>query len=408
MKLQQIYILTFIMFWLLFFPTQIVIDNSTYNGWVKNVFILYMLFTFRNKIPKMFKGEFRWFNRSIVSYCLIMILSIIMNKDTIGYYETSRLKDGEEQFFIGVVSPKATIYYSLSIIAASFFIEELVRKNQVQVFINILYKLSILLFIWSNIDAFSHTVVDNKIGGYLLGNKFHVCYYNLFVCALYGLKHPTLTMKEKYLLLTLIVITFAASIHTQCSTMIVGSVIFAATLFFSPKSLRNKLSSGSFIIALIIVADLGFFFFTTWILQFAIVQDFIVNVLHEDLTLTGRLMIFENIMEAFNNNIWFGYGYGNSNLISVYYMCGENPQNGLIEVFLNIGIVGCLTFFMVIYNACKFVRIDHYYKYPTLVYLFTMIVISTIEVPFQKIFIFVTMLLLLTLNPSTELEKHQL
>ena len=137
-------------------------------------------------------------------------------------------------------------------------------------------------------------------------------------------------------------------------------------------------------------------------------QDFIVNVLHEDLTLTGRLMIFENIMEAFNNNIWFGYGYGNSNLISVYYMCGENPQNGLIEVFLNIGIVGCLTFFMVIYNACKFVRIDHYYKYPTLVYLFTMIVISTIEVPFQKIFIFVTMLLLLTLNPSTELEKHQL
>lgn len=402
MKLQQIYILTFFLFWLLFFPTQIVIDNPTYNGWVKNVFILYMLFTFRNKIPKMFNGEFRWFNISIVSFCLIMIFSIILNEDTINFYETSRFKNGEEQEFTGVISPKLTVYYSLSLISGTLFIEELVRKGQVKLFIDTLFKYSIMLFVWSNIDAFSNKVVDNSIGGYILGTKFQVCYYNLFVCTMYGLKHLNMNRSNRILFLLLIVITFASAIHTQCSTMIVGTIVFLLTVFFIPKSLQKKLSSGTFLVATILIADLGFFFFTTWLLQFAIVQDFIVNVLHEDLTLTGRLTIFENIMEAFDDNFWFGYGYGNSKLISVYYKCGENPQNGIIEMFLNVGFIGCISFLLMVYNACSLFNKRINYINPIIAYIFTMIVISTIEVPFEKTFLFVTSLLLLN-NYSTSI-----
>lgn len=396
MKLKQIYILTFFLFWLLFFPTQIVIDNPTYDGWVKNVFILYMLFTFRNKIPKMIKGEFRWFNISIVSFCLIMIFSIILNEDTINFYETSRFKNGEEREFTGVISPKQTVYYSLSLISVTLFIEELVRKGQVKLFIDTLFKYSIMLFVWSNIDAFSHTVVDDSIGGYILGTKFQVCYYNLFVCTIYGLKNPNMTRKDRMLFLFFIAITFASAIHTQCSTMVVGTLVYLAALFLLPQKIQNKMSSGAFLVALILIADLGFFFFTTWLLQFTIVQDFIVDVLHEDLTLTGRLTIFGNIMEALNNNIWFGYGYGNSSIISVYYMCGENPQNGIIEMFLNVGIIGCMAFLMIIYNACRLFNTKRTYNNPTIAYIFTMIVISTIEVPFEKTFIFVTSLLILS------------
>lgn len=396
MKIQQIYILTFFLFWLLFFPTKIIIENPTYNGWLKNLMILYLLFSFRKNIPDFFRNEYKWFNISIVSYCLIMIFSIILNEDTISFYETSRIRNGEEQDFVGVISPKATVYYSLSLIGATFFIEELVRKSQIELFIDTLFKYSILLFLWSNIDAFSHKVVDDSIGGYILGTKFQVCYYNLFVCTMYGLKHVAMTNKNRIIFLLFIATTFASAVHTQCSTMVVGVMVYLLTLFALPISLQKRLSSGTFLVSTVLIADLGFFFFTTWLLQFTIVQDFIVNVLHEDLTLTGRLTIFGNIMEALNDNIWFGYGYGNSSLISVYYMCGENPQNGIIEMFLNVGIIGCISFLMIIYNACKLYNKGNYYVNPTIAYIFTMIVISTIEVPFEKTFIFVTSLLLLT------------
>lgn len=408
MNNRTISVFTFFIYWLLFFPTQIVIPNPTYDGWIKNLMILLMIFYYRKNIVNIFSGNFKWFNISIFAFCIISIISIILNADSIGHYITTRIRDGEIFTYYGITSPKSTIYFSISLFAFSIFIEHLSKINKGKLFLFYLWRLSLLGLILIDFDAFSHTVIGDSIGGYIVGTKFQVCYYNIYMCALYFLQHPSMrTVKEKVYLLCLIFITFAVSVHTKCSTMITGAILFLFLSFFLPKRFRMKLSSDSFLVISILVIDLGLFFFSTYILQFSFVQHFIVDVLGEDLTLTGRLGIYQNIMNAFETNPWFGFGNGNSRLISLFYTGVENPQNGIIEVFLNIGILGCLSFFMIIYFGAKQVSEKDWYKYPIIVYLLTMIFISAIEVPFEKTFLFFCILLLLSQNDLRDIKTTQ-
>lgn len=406
MSNRTILVFTFFIYWLLFFPTQIVIPNLTYSGWIKNLMILFMIFYFRKNITNFFSGKFKWFNISIFAFCMISIISVILNADSIGHYVTTRIKEGEMFTYYGVTSPKSTIYFSISLFALTIFIEHLSTIKKGELFLLYLWRLSLFGLVLIDFDAFSHVVIGDSIGGYIAGTKFQVCYYNIYICALYYLQHPYMrTTKEKLYLLCLLFITFAVSIHTKCSTMIAGTIFFLFLTFFLPKRLRMKLSLGSFLIILILVIDLGLFFFSTWILQFSFVQHFIVDVLGEDLTLTGRLGIYQNIMDAFATSPWFGFGNGNSRIISLFYTSVENPQNGIIEVFLNIGLLGCLSFFMIIYFGAKQVSdMNCWYKYPIIVYLLTMIFISAVEVPFEKTFIFFCILLLLAQYDSQNIK----
>lgn len=406
MNNRTILVFTFFIYWLLFFPTQIIIPNPTYDGWIKNLMIITMAFYFRKDIANIFRENFKWFNISIITFCLINIISIILNSESIGHYVTTRVKDGEIFTYYGITSPKATIYFSTSLIVLTLFVEHLTLINKGRQFLLYLWRLSLFGLILIDFDAFSHVVIGDSIGGYIVGTKFQVCYYNIYICALYYLLHPNMrTKKEKLYLFGLIFITYAVSIHTKCSTMITGTVLFLLLSFFIPKHYRQKLSSGLFLIALILIIDLGLFFLSTWLLQYSIIQYFIVNVLGEDLTLTGRLGIYQNIMEAFETSPWFGFGYGNSRIISLFYTGVENPQNGIIEVFLNTGFLGCISFFMIIYCGTKHVSRKDWYKYPIIVYLLTMIFVSAIEVPFEKTFLFFCILLLLT-RYDLQIEKQ--
>lgn len=396
MKNNHILYFTIVIVWLLFFPAYYIGLNMTYNGWAQNAMILTMLFYFRNDLCHFFKGQFKAFNIALVCYCIICISSILLNADTISRYDTDRLLgDGSIQTFVGISSPKSAVYMCTSLIALTLFVERLSVVNKFDVFLGYLLNIFGLLLLFVDLDAFSHTVNDESIGGYIVGTKFQVCYYNLFFCILYYLRHPTLDKKnEKRLLTIFLLIMLLAAIHTKCSTMIIGTFVCFYLIFILSNRKRRIISSGLFLVVLTIVVDLGMFFFTTWILSFEIVQKFVVEVLHEDLTLTGRLTIFENILEAFDSNLWFGYGYGNSALMSVFLECGENPQNGLIEVYLNIGVLGCLAFLSILYFGMKHIDFRSCYKYPIVVFLFTIIIISSIEVPFDRIFIFFVILLL--------------
>lgn len=396
-------------FWLFFFPTTKVITDITYNGWLKNLMIISMLLYFRNDLSHFFKGHYRWLNISVLAYAVICVISILLNEDSISYYTTSRLKEGVLMTYEGVQSPKTSIYFSLSTIVFLLFVERLNLENKVNLFVDCLWKMAFLLWIWVNIDAFNHVVVDEKIGEYVIGNKFHVCYYNLLTCTLYYYRHFELKkIKEKLFLLALVLIMLANSLHTQCSTMVVGTLVFLMLVFVVPKKVWYKLSSPSLLVTLLVVVDLGFFFFTTWVLQFPIVQDFIVDVLHEDLTLTGRLGIFENISESFSKSMWLGFGNGNSGVVSMFYTGVQNPQNGLMEVFLNVGIIGCMAFLSWLFFAAKEIQEIDMYKYPLVVYILTMIVVSTIEVPFEKTFMFVMILLAANQNMIVNRQKKYL
>lgn len=393
MNNSKIFVFTFIVFWLIFAPTSVIIPDPTYNGWVKNILILFMVLSFRKDLSNFLSGPYKSFNLSVLFFCVISILSVIVNSDTINKYATTGIIIGDETYdILGITSPKASIYYSLSLIALTIFIEKLSIENKVSKFFDYLFKISVVFLIWIDIDAFQHVVVNDNILGYVLRDKFAVCYYNLYVCTLYYLLHPYLHRRESIIMLLLLILSFLIAVHTQCSTMVIGTVLYFLFLYIFPKRKRFGLSSGITLVSMILILDIGFFFLVSWLLQFEFVQTIIVDVLHEDLTLSGRLGIFERIMDAFQEHPWFGYGNGNSRVICMYYGCGSNPQNGIIEVFLNTGLLGCLSFLALIYQGAKCISIKDWYKFPVVIYLLVMIIVSTIEVPFEITFIFFVIL----------------
>lgn len=404
MSKNIIFLFTFIGFWLIFFPTSLIIPNPTYNGWLNNLLILVMLWYFRTDIRYFFGGKFRWFNISVFSFCIIGIVSIILNADTIDMFSMSRFRNGEEKFYTGITSPKQSIYYSLSTVVLTLFVERLSTEHKVTFFLNYLWKMSLFLWAWCNFDAFTHVVVGESIGGYIMGTKFQVGYYNLFVCTLYWYLHPLLAKRsEKIVMLMFLLVSFLSCVHTKCSTLSIGTFVFFMFIYVIPKRMRYSMSYGTFLVLSIVILDLSFFFFTTWFLQFPIAQEIIVNVLNEDLTLTGRLGIFEKITEAFENNLWLGYGNGNSRIVSLFYTGVENPQNGLIEVFLNTGLLGSVSFLAMVFFAAQQITGKDWYKYPLVTYVLVMIVVSTVEVPFEKTFVFLIILILLN---QTELRQN--
>jgi hypothetical protein len=81
--IQNIWDIIFIIFWILFFPTQIFIPDYTINGWIKNFMLLIVLGYLRNDFRNFFSGEFGKFNRVLLLYCIICITSVLVNADTV-------------------------------------------------------------------------------------------------------------------------------------------------------------------------------------------------------------------------------------------------------------------------------------------------------------------------------------
>ena len=228
----------------------------------------------------------------------------------------------------------------------------------------------------------------------MVGNKFTVCYLNLYFCSLYYMLHPILRKKEMVLLSLFLLILVMVSIHTRCSTTLMGAAVFIAMAFFVKKKFRTAASKPRYVFLTLFVCDILFFFFTPWFLQFEVVQDFIVNVLHEDLTLTGRLDIYMNIQDAFNESPWIGYGVGNSGIMSMMYAGVFDAQNGLVDMFLQVGFLGCGCFLVILGLLLKQVGDSYENVYPIIVLIYAILAISMVEIPFKHSFIFMTFLLL--------------
>ena len=94
-----------------------------------------------------------------------------------------------------------------------------------------------------------------------------------------------------------------------------------------------------FFLSLIVVSVL-FAFFYQIVLDIPFVQYIIVDLLGEDLTLTGRIYIYDAVLNVIEINPLWGYGIGNSYQLLHFLYDYPNAQNGFINLFLEQGIIG--------------------------------------------------------------------
>ena len=235
---------------------------------------------------------------------------------------------------------------AFAILTSYLFIEYIIEKNVFHYVLNSLFKV-VLIYIIINDVILILTGVQETGSGYFVGNKFTVSYLHMFLAVLYNLKSRFNNSRYNerkniyYLLFSLII-----SIYVQCSTAIIGTLLLLIVQSWGhimQKFIYNKLTY-----IILIVVCVCFAFMYSLILDIPWVQYIIVDILGEDLTLTGRTYIYDTLLDVININPIWGFGVGNSYQL-LYYLFGyPNSQNGFINLFIEQGAVGCVTIIILI------------------------------------------------------------
>lgn len=123
----------------------------------------------------------------------------------------------------------------------------------------------------------------------------------------------------------------------------------------------------------------AFFLLYETILAIPSVQYLIVDILNEDLTLTGRTYIYTRMLDLMDTQPWFGYGNGTATFFTTYYIHEKltNTQNGLLNDYIDWGIIGVICLIILTYSVLRSAssRIN-----PFICLIYTYIVLSSIEI----------------------------
>ena len=211
-----------------------------------------------------------------------------------------------------------------------------------------------------------------------------------------------LRRKQRIFVNGLFILTFLLSIRTQCTTMIIGVIVFYY-LLYKLKG-KSKLYKPGFYLFGLFVFDILFLLIINWILTIPVVQYVIVDILKEDLTLTGRVGIYAKLGAVLNESPLIGFGWGNSYVTSLMYEIGSNLQNGLLNMYIEIGLLGCFLYLTLIIFLMKY-SIKNKSSYPIICFIYMMLVLSSIEIIYTNYFTSFVTLLLLNDAESVKQEK---
>ncbi|MCD0156955.1 O-antigen ligase family protein [Deinococcus sp. 6GRE01] len=90
--------------------------------------------------------------------------------------------------------------------------------------------------------------------------------------------------------------------------------------------------------------------------------EWIIEFSGKDISLTGRVPLWEVLIGEINVHPWFGYGYGvywdnlstvGSNLLSKLTWIPYSSHNTLIDMVINIGVVGFVLFLPIAFSVCR-------------------------------------------------------
>lgn len=313
---------------------------------------------------------------------LAIIVSCVTNRNTILLTQTLR----------GFI-------YALLIIDLYIFIHKYIRVRGDKELLHNLYAFSKVYFIlssaWILVLCITMRMTENLDQVYLvLGGKFNTAYLMLIFLILFysswnGNKILSRNWKSGiFFVLALFSIIICQIIHV--STGIVAISVFYI-LVVMPKEFLKSINN-PILLVVIIVTSMVTVFFISFILKQPFIQNLIVNILHEDLSLTGRIELYKLLSPLLLKSGAWGGGFGSYVAAQLGYHGWYNAQNGLAEVILTYGYCGTIGFLLLCYVSS--LKSKGYYKALN-AGIFTFILIAIVEVPFDARFIFLLALFML-------------
>lgn len=261
-------------------------------------------------------------------------------------------------------------------------------KGQISRLIKNLYYLVLCYLMLTDIIMIvKPTLYIEKGMYYLIGNKFTVSYLHLQWIVLYLQKNNSKyqhKIKQKLILFLHFIISFIICLYVECSTGIMG--LFIMILFYMIEKRYKNILKNPKTIFLTIFTSSSFLFVFSGILKNKFVCFFIEEILHEDITLTGRTVIYQNLSEVFSNHVLFGYGVGSSFDIIMKMIGAPNTQNGFLECVLEQGIISVALLMMLVYII--FTKIQQTsIRMRTVLVLYVYAILSSIEITIDISFI---------------------
>lgn len=343
------------------------------------------------KFKSFFQYKYRAINMIMIVLSLITIIGSYVNEDLI----TTR------NSFL------ASLSYFVTLLETFFFFEYTAEKGEIQKAVNIFYRLTLIVATVTDILILWIGDMDNV---YLVGSKFQVAYLHLFLIALFWAKAK---MNEenpsRYRIIALLYFALAiiVSLLVDCNTGLIGTIVFLVLYLLAKR--RKAWLYSPITYALVFLLSFLFVFLYEFILSNVYVQDFVINVLHRSLTLTGRTDIYPLLLSVMRKRIWFGYGYGTTYDISVRYFGYADTQNALSEWIIQIGVIGVAFIFLLLFNIFKKAKKENLssrWNYSLILYIYVLTILGTVEISFGRLMFGVLALLYAsTFTDTSDMEK---
>ena len=222
----------------------------------------------------------------------------------------------------------ASIVFLGGLVEFLFLAKYAKNRGRIDVLLSVIFWLAVgTLFIN---DIFLLSVGGNQA---LVGDKFHVAYFHIFVIALTLLRimrrQKMKSIGFQVLLFCLVVLSIVIGVKVNCMTGLVGvclMLVWLAICKISSSFVRCPLT-----VVVAVLLSFLFMYVAVPIMNNAVVKRVIEGSLSHDTTLTGRTFIFKVTDRMLAERPFLGYGYGVSYEVLSKSMFIPDTQNGLAE-----------------------------------------------------------------------------
>lgn len=324
-----------------------------------------------------------------IPFCLAVVVSSAAGY-LAGYVDSSNCIDA--------------LFYSICLYALALLISTCGRWGRIDTFINVFFWMTVVYCILSIAFIAKVGVADGPLLYYFAGNKFSTSYYFIFLaCLTYvrlhraGVNGKTVTVVTAGLGLLALAVAHAV----YCSTAVAMSA-FVVVLVFLPRKAQRLLEKPTVIIAAMIMTGVILVFLSS-LLQTPLVKHFVVDILGENLTLTGRDLIYSGLQTVISGSPVFGYGYGNA-AVAMHVGYG-NAQNSIMETLVNYGVVGLMAILYMVWTCSK--RSKQQWSWGMFILLYAMIAGSVVEITYNYFFFIALMAVLVSSDRRVAEERFE-
>ena len=271
----------------------------------------------------------------------------------------------------------------------------MIKDLQYKIYLNLVLKFTLTIVVISDIVLIitgGRGVGGNEVlGNFIVGNKFTLTYTHMLML---GLLYFVIQKKRNFRRVIFSIATvfcILIAIIADCTTGIIGILVvwFIVIINFTKSSLAPIIESHwVFIFTMIISTSL--IVGSDILLENPAIKELFMKYSHTSKILSGRIDMYNICLQYIPKRKWVGYGI-NCTIVEELLTWG-NPQNGLLKMLLDHGIIGTLLFFGIIIKSFnpkyKKNKIKHELILPFYAVLYALAICSVVELSINAIFYF--------------------